>query len=41
MAKKDTSDNGASAVLKNLAKILPDLELLYKDIHAHPELSMH
>jgi hippurate hydrolase len=24
----------------SLAKLLPDLEALYKDIHAHPELSM-
>src|ERR1700732_2569939 len=35
-----TSRNGASAVLANLGKLLPDLEALYKDIHAHPELSM-
>src|SRR5437870_3456960 len=33
--------NNASVVLKNLGKLLPDLEPLYKDIHAHPELSMH
>ncbi|MGB3583847.1 MAG: M20 family metallopeptidase [Roseiarcus sp.] len=32
---------GASAILRNLSKVLPDLEALYKDIHAHPELSMH
>lgn len=31
---------GTSVVLKALGKLLPDLELLYKDIHAHPELSM-
>src|SRR6201747_1524366 len=36
-----TSPNSASAVLANLDKLLPDLEPLYKDIHAHPELSMH
>ena len=36
-----TSPNSASAVLTNLGKLLPDLEPLYKDIHAHPELSMH
>ena len=30
----------ASAVLLDLDKLLPDLEPLYKDIHAHPELSM-
>src|SRR5271170_3561835 len=33
--------NSASLVLTNLSKLLPDLEPLYKDIHAHPELSMH
>ena len=31
----------ASAVLAGLGKLLPDLEALYKDVHAHPELSMH
>ena len=36
-----TSLNSASVVLTNLDKLLPDLEPLYKDIHAHPELSMH
>ncbi|HEX6541426.1 MAG TPA: M20 family metallopeptidase [Ktedonobacterales bacterium] len=28
-------------VLASLKDLLPDLETLYKDIHAHPELSMH
>jgi len=28
-------------VLANLPKLLPDLEALYKDVHSHPELSMH
>src|SRR3954451_3103884 len=32
--------NAADPVLKNLARLLPDLETLYKDVHAHPELSM-
>jgi hippurate hydrolase len=32
-----TSHNSASVVLTNLGKLLPDLEPLYKDIHAHPE----
>ena len=32
--------NSLSAVLTNLGKLLPDLQPLYKDIHAHPELSM-
>lgn len=27
-------------VLKSLDSLVPDLEVLYKDIHAHPELSM-
>jgi len=27
-------------VLKNIDSLLPDLEALYKDVHAHPELSM-
>ncbi len=27
-------------VLANLGALLPDLESVYKDIHAHPELSM-
>ena len=37
---KRTSANGASVVLANLGKLIPNLEALYKDIHAHPELSM-
>ena len=27
-------------ILKNLDRLLPELEALYKDVHAHPELSM-
>ena len=27
-------------ILANIDALLPDLEALYKDIHAHPELSM-
>src|SRR5437868_12510935 len=30
----------AGNVLANLKTLLPDLESVYKDIHAHPELSM-
>ena len=30
----------ASTVLAGMGNLLPDLEALYKDIHAHPELSM-
>src|SRR3954452_14297530 len=32
--------NLTDPVLKDLANLLPDLEALYKDVHAHPELSM-
>jgi metal-dependent amidase/aminoacylase/carboxypeptidase family protein len=35
-----SSPNGAEAVLKGLASLIPNLEALYKDVHAHPELSM-
>ena len=36
-----TSDsNGTDRVLENLYRLLPDIETLYKDVHAHPELSM-
>ncbi len=30
----------ASTLLANLSGLLPELEALYKDVHAHPELSM-
>ncbi|HSU30493.1 MAG TPA: amidohydrolase, partial [Bryobacteraceae bacterium] len=30
----------STSVLANLGDLLPDLESVYKDIHAHPELSM-
>lgn len=36
---KQTSPK-ASAVLEKLDDLLPNIEALYKDIHAHPELSM-
>src|ERR1044071_2214053 len=32
--------HSADPVVKNLDALLPDLEALYKDVHAHPELSM-
>src|SRR5499427_5196022 len=36
-----TSDMSATNdILKNLGRLLPELEALYKDVHAHPELSM-
>jgi len=31
---------GSASVLANVGDLLPDLESVYKDIHAHPELSM-
>lgn len=31
----------ADSTLSGLGALLPDLETLYKDIHSHPELSMH
>ena len=34
------SENKPTAILASLATLLPGLEALYKDIHAHPELSM-
>jgi hippurate hydrolase len=34
------SASPASVVLTSLRTLLPDLEALYEDIHAHPELSM-
>jgi amidohydrolase len=35
-----TKATATEPVLKNLDRLIPDLEALYKDIHAHPELSM-
>jgi len=35
-----TTATPADATLANLSGVLPDLEKLYTDIHAHPELSM-
>jgi len=40
MRAEQTTSEGASLVLANMGKLLPDLEALYKDIHSHPELSM-
>jgi len=36
-----TAVKASMSVLKNLDRLIPDLEALYKDVHAHPELSMH
>src|ERR1700752_3351068 len=35
-----TTATASEPVLKNLGRVIPDLEALYKDVHAHPELSM-
>jgi len=35
-----TAARNASIAMANIGLLLPDLEALYKDIHAHPELSM-
>jgi len=35
-----SNPNGAEPVLNGLASLIPNLEALYKDVHAHPELSM-
>ena len=35
------SEKKPTAILASLATLLPELEAVYKDIHAHPELSMH
>jgi amidohydrolase len=34
------SENKPTEILASLATLLPELEAFYKDIHAHPELSM-
>jgi hippurate hydrolase len=36
----NTTATSSEPVLTNLDRLLPDLEALYKDVHAHPELSM-
>src|SRR5271167_2382072 len=35
------SETKPSEILAGLATLLPELVAVYKDIHAHPELSMH
>jgi metal-dependent amidase/aminoacylase/carboxypeptidase family protein len=37
---KASHSHPINPVLKKLDSLLPDLEVLYKDVHAHPELSM-
>ena len=40
MPSPTASQKSSSAVLTGLDQLLPGLEALYKDLHAHPELSM-
>src|SRR6185437_13822326 len=35
-----TATAASPPISQNLGPLLPDLETLYKDVHAHPELSM-
>jgi hippurate hydrolase len=35
-----SSNSSTDQILEKLERLLPDLEALYKDVHAHPELSM-
>src|SRR4051812_31400714 len=37
---KQASQMSSDRTLLNVDGLLPDLEALYKDVHAHPELSM-
>ena len=37
----ERKSRSSDPVLRDLERLLPDLEALYKDVHAHPELSMH
>src|SRR5690625_3284406 len=36
----EAAPEGPSGVLGELDRLLPEIEALYKDVHAHPELSM-
>jgi hippurate hydrolase len=36
----DATLKASATLLANLGDLLPDLESIYKDVHAHPELSM-
>src|SRR5215470_17201749 len=37
---RTTQASASDPALRHLTGLLPDLEALYKDVHAHPELSM-
>ncbi len=34
------AENASEPILKSLDQLIPTLEALYKEVHAHPELSM-
>lgn len=36
----NTTPSASESVLQDLDRLIPELETLYKDLHAHPELSM-
>jgi hippurate hydrolase len=40
LVMNSTTSTTSESFLKNLDRLIPDLEALYKDVHAHPELSM-
>jgi amidohydrolase len=40
MVMNTTTATASEPVVKNLNRLIADLEALYKDVHAHPELSM-
>src|SRR3954449_11327823 len=40
VAMDATKATAAEPVLKTLDRLIPDLEAIYTDVHAHPELSM-
>jgi hippurate hydrolase len=40
MTMSTTTATASEPVLKNLDRLVPDLESVYKDVHSHPELSM-
>src|SRR5215469_4366936 len=40
LVMNSTTSTASESCLKNLDRLIPDLEALYKDVHAHPELSM-
>ena len=41
MSAKTRTRGAKGSITAHLSDLLPELEALYKDIHAHPELSMH